>query len=221
VSDELEAVIPQEVPTTDSFPWPPQPGESALDAFAATWKEACFHPTSFYRRMPLDAPFKPVLLYYMIIGVMAAGLQLFWSTLFQFLNLAGPAENLFGARSATSPLVDFLLSPIITFVALYLVTGVCHLVLTMARGANEGFEASSRVFAFSYSPVLFGIVPFVGNFVGFVWMVVLAIIGLRETHRTSTGRASAAVLVPVFLLFCLLVLAVLLAMAAGLLSEAL
>lgn len=221
MSDELEAVIPQEeVPSNDSFPWPPQQGESALDAFAATWKEACFHPTSFFRRMPLDVPFKPVLLYYMIIGVIAAGLQLFWSTIFQFFGLVSPAETWLGAASRSSPLVDFLLSPIITFIALYVVTAVCHLVLTMARGADEGFEASTRVFAFSYSPVVFGIVPFVGNLVGFVWMIVISIIGLRETHRTSTGKASAAVLVPVFLLFCLIVLALMLALAVGLLSGA-
>jgi hypothetical protein len=41
------------------------------------------------------------------------------------------------------------------------------------------------------------VVPVVGTVVGFVWMVIVAVIGLKEGHRTSMGRVLAAVLIPV------------------------
>ena len=79
---------------------------------------------------------------------------------------------------------------------------------------QRGIATTVRVFAYAYSPALLAMVPRLGAFAGFVWMVVLAVIGLREAHRTSTGRALTAVLVPIVVALGFLVLAALL-MAAG------
>ena len=62
---------------TDTFPWPPRPDESALDAAARTWKESVFQPKSFFARMPLEYDFGWVLGYYLIVGVLTAGISLF------------------------------------------------------------------------------------------------------------------------------------------------
>jgi len=216
----LEAVQP-DVTLDDSFPWPPRPGSSPLDAFFATWTEVCFHPTSFYRRMPREDPYVPVIIYYLIVGVIAAGVRLFWQTVLGDVSarLEGmiiPAK--LAGTASTSGIVDFLLSPILLLVTLYLVSGVCHVLLLMMRDAKHGFGTTSRVFAFSYSPALFGVVPVLGNLVAFVWMLVLAIIGLREAHASDGAKAAVAVLVPVFLLIVLVVLGAMLALAMGLLN---
>jgi hypothetical protein len=75
------------------------------------------------------------------------------------------------------------------------------------RGARHDYTMTTRVFAFAYSPMIFSVVPVAGPMIGFVWVCVAAIIGVREAQRTSTGRATAAVLIPVF--FALLVLGLL------------
>jgi hypothetical protein len=75
-----------------------------------------------------------------------------------------------------------------------------------------------RVFAYAYSPQLLGVIPVAGVIAGFVWMVVVAIAGLSAAHRTSTGRAAAAVLIPLSIGMMFVALAVLIVRMGGLLE---
>jgi len=43
------------------------------------------------------------------------------------------------------------------------------------------------------------VIPFVGGLVALIWGLVLAVKGVQRMHRTTTGRATAAVLLPVVL----------------------
>jgi hypothetical protein len=198
---------------TETFPWPPREGESVLDALAATWKESVFQPAAFFRRMPGEYDFGWVLGYYLIIGVIGAGISLFWEM------VLGPslAERWLPAGAeAGNPFVDFLLSPLWLFVALYIAAGVVHLVLLIVRGAHHGFGKTLRVFCFSPGPQLFAVIPFLGTAVGGVWSLVITVIGLREAHATSTGKALAAVLIPLFFFMMLVALMVIAGMLVGL-----
>ena len=53
----------------------------------------------------------------------------------------------------------------------------------------------------SYSSVaqLSNVIPVFGGLVGFVWTMVLAVIGTKEIHGTSQGKAIAAILIPAVL----------------------
>jgi hypothetical protein len=206
---------PSELATPESFPWPPREGVSAFDAFVSTWRESCFHPTSFFRRMPRSGGYGAVLTYYLVLGVVVAGIELFWRSVLGF----SLSERLMNEDSSrVNDIVQFLLSPLILILALYAVAGVCHLLLLMLRGATHGFETSSRVFAFSYGPSLANAIPILGGPISFVWMTVLAIIGLREAHQTEGSKAAVAVLIPLFLLLGLLVFVVLAAIMVGVLG---
>jgi hypothetical protein len=122
------------------------------------------------------------------------------------------------AVNPLSGVIEFLLSPLLLMVTLFVVVGICHLCLLMTGGARLGFQTSVRVFAYAYSPALFGVIPFLGNLVAFFWMIVLAVVGLREAHRTTTGKATVAVLLPTFLLCTLLIIAFTVAALTGLLN---
>jgi hypothetical protein len=197
-----------------SFPWPPRENESVPDALATTWKESVFQPASFFRLMPREFDFGWVLGYYMLVGMVAAGITLFW----QMVLGPSPFQRLLLNESAESgsAFVDFLLSPLLLLCGLYLAAGVVHLFLLMVRGAKHGFGPTLRVFCFSVSPQLFCVVPYVGPAVGGIWSLVLTVIGLRETHETSTGRALAALLIPLFLFVLLGVLLIMAMFLAGL-----
>jgi hypothetical protein len=212
---QLEA-LRHESPLDTTFPWPPASGTSAFDAFIATWKQSCFRPTSFFQRMPREDDYGWVIAYYLVIGIVVSGIELFWHSVLGDWSVMGTlvpeSESRFGS------IVQFLLSPLILIVTLYLVTSACHLVLMMFRGAQHGFETSSRVFAFSYGPAVFAAVPIVGNLVAFVWMIALAITGLREAHQTDGAKAAVAVLLPVFLLISVMVLAAIAGLMMGILN---
>jgi hypothetical protein len=56
--------------------------------------------------------------------------------------------------------------------------------------------ATFRVVCYASSPEVFQIVPICGGLVGGVWGFAISVVGLREVHRTTTGKAAAAVLLP-------------------------
>lgn len=204
-----------------TFPWPPRGDANPLDALTTTWREVVFHPTSFFRNMPREDDYGAVIAYYLIIGVVVAGIRLFWSSLFDF---GGLPEAIFRAAGITQEvpksngIVSFLFSPLVLLMALYISAGLTHLGLWVLRGAKNGFDTTTRVTAFSYSPMLFTAVPFIGGLAGIIWMIVLTTIGLREAHQTTTGKGIAAILLPYLIIIFLTVCLAILVVALGLLN---
>ena len=169
--------------------------------------------------MPRDGRIGPAFVYYMVLGVAVAGVNLFWGSVFEFASLSAMLG--LPSRGALSGVVEFLLSPLLLILTIYVVAGVTHLILSVMDGANNGFNTTLQVFAYSYSPALFAVVPIVGSLVALVWMSVISIIGLREAHETSGGKSAAAVLAPLGCLVVLLFLTMILAVFAGVLGTTL
>ena len=189
---------------TSSFPWPPRDGDSAIDALATTWKESVFHPTEFFRRMPREFDFGWVLAYYLIIGVVAGGASLFWHMVLgppTFLARIFP--EMFEGATVRNPVVDFLLSPLWLVFFLFFMGGVYHLCLKMVGGAKTGFGTTLRVLSYSSSPQIMVAIPFVGGLIGGIWGLVAMIIGIREAHETTTGKAIGALLIPMLFFLAL------------------
>jgi hypothetical protein len=207
-----------EAPAPPSFPWPPEENGSIAEAYVRTWRESAFHPTAFFRAMPRNRGIGEALLYYLPLGVAAAGINLFWRAVLGPIDLGENEAWARLMRDSDTPLQDFLISPVYLLLALFLASAVTHVCLKILGASHHGFRTTTRVFCFGYSPVLLAIVPRMGGFIALVWMVVLAIIGLREAQETTTGRAAAAVLMPVILIGGFVVFAVLL-VAYGLLLQ--
>jgi hypothetical protein len=207
---------------TSTFPWPPGDSDTVVDAWARTWQGASLTPRSFFSLMPREGSLGAAVLYYLSIGIAVAGAQLFWS-------MAGGADDMpmattVGATDAIapwSPLIEFLTAPVILLLSLFIAAGATHLLLKVLGGTQRGdgsYGTTARVFAYAYSPNILGIIPVIGVVAGFVWMVVVAIVGVREAHRTTTGRASAAVLVPLTIGLAFVALAELIVRLGGLLE---
>ncbi|MGH7446749.1 MAG: YIP1 family protein, partial [Longimicrobiales bacterium] len=205
-----------------AFPWPPAGGESVLDAWGRTWSGASLRPRQFFASMPGTASLGPAVLYYLSIGIPVAGVQLFWTMVRgSDGNAADSTAGALGALGEWSPLMGFLFSPAYLLISLVVAAGVTHLLLKLFGGTHGDYGMTTRVFAYAYSPQILGIIPVAGTFAGFVWMVVIAIVGVREAHRTTTGRAAAAILVPVAFALAFVAVAELIATTGRLLDTGL
>lgn len=192
------------------FPWPPEREGSVLTALGETWKSATFDPSSFFRRMPSRQSAGPAILYYLVLGILVAGVSLFWDMTGVFTRPAGDEAVAAELGIGTiEPVIGFLLSPLLLLFGLVLSAGVSHLLLLVFGAARNGFGVTLRVFCYAYSPMVFGVVPLLGAVIGTIWMIVLSIIGLREAHETDGWKAAMAVLLPFVLLVGLVVLAAL------------
>jgi len=87
---------------------------------------------------------------------------------------------------------------------------VTHLCVMIVGGNQKGFEATFRAICYSFSATLFYIVPIIGSFVGGIYILILAILGVREGHGISTGKAVVAVLLPLIVVAGLVILSAIL-----------
>lgn len=107
-------------------------------------------------------------------------------------------------------LISIILAPIFAAIGLFIGAGILHLLVMLIVGSrNSGFEGTFRVSAYSSVTSLVSWIPFVG-WIASLYGIFLAIVGIREVHGTTTGKAALVVLIPavivILLVFAIVVL---------------
>jgi len=91
------------------------------------------------------------------------------------------------------PVIFALLAVVGAFAGLFISGSWAHL-FVRAFGGRKGYGNTIKAFAYGNTPLfLFGWIPFAGVLFS-LWALVLNIIGVRQLHEISTGRAVGAVL---------------------------
>jgi hypothetical protein len=76
--------------------------------------------------------------------------------------------------------------------------GIVHLCLMLVKGARYPFETTFRAWCYAQgSAMLLLIVPGCGWGVAGIWAIVATCIAMARAHEINTGRAVAAVLLPI------------------------
>jgi hypothetical protein len=111
-------------------------------------------------------------------------------------------------------IASIILAPIFLAIGLLIGSGIIHLLVRLVVGPrNAGFEATFRVVAYSQVVNLVSWIPFIGPLLG-LYGIYLGVIGVREVHGTSTGKAALVVLIPAAVVLLLVLMLVLLVGAA-------
>jgi hypothetical protein len=120
--------------------------------------------------------------------------------------LSGIVALAFGSRGVGGFLVAIIAAPIGVVIGLFIGAGILHLLVMLLVGSrNAGFEGTFRVSAYSSVTSLVSWIPFIG-WIASLYGIYIAIMGIREVHSTTTGRAALVVLIPVIVIAILLVL---------------
>jgi hypothetical protein len=182
-----------------------------MGALLETIKGVLIEPSETFRNASRSAGIGPALGFGMLLGLLGAYMALFWDYFTRAAFRGGadfgeflPPEyaEMFAAAGPMEWILRAALAPVFILVGLFLWAAIVHLLLLLFGGAVHGFESSFRTIAYATgSTALFQAVPFCGWMVGIVWNLVAQIIGLKEIHGISAGKAVAAVLLP-FLLCC-------------------
>lgn len=176
-----------------------------------TWVRVMFHPTQFFKAMPVTSEIGRPLIYALVVGTIGWLCGIFWQFAMQAIQIplmakiptSGEVSSGAGITAiftvAMIP-VFLVLAPIGVVIGQFIWSGILHLCLIILGGNKKGFGATFRVVAYGgLSPGVFQIIC-CGGFVALVWGIVLQIIGLKETHQISTGKAVLAFFLP--LIFC-------------------
>lgn len=180
-----------------------------VGSFISTVRGVVLDPVGFFRGMQKGGDFLNPLVFFaacaLVAGVIAGVLLFFFSLLVgDFLGALG---QLF-----LQP-IGYVVGGV---VGLFIGAGILHVLAMLLVKPNAGFEATYRVGAYLgalYLVSWLAIIPILGWLLIVplsIWYVVLAVLGIREAHSTTTGRAAAVVLIPVgvFFLFGLLIIGI-------------
>jgi hypothetical protein len=102
-------------------------------------------------------------------------------------------------------------APVGSAIGVFVVAGIAHLVVRLVVGAtNAGFGATFRVAAYTSVTSLVSWIPFVGGLLA-LYGIYLSVVGIREMHHTTTGKALVVVVLPVIVIVVLALLGLLVA----------
>jgi hypothetical protein len=157
-----------------------------VQTFIATVQAVVLRPVDFFRGILRQGDLINPLIFALICYEVAAIL----GGLLRVVGI-GATNQGFGGF-----LVSIILAPIFAAIGLFIGAGILHLLVMLIVGSrNSGFEATFRVVAYSAVTSLVSWIPYIGGLLS-LYGIYLGIVGIREMHNTTTGKAALVVLIP-------------------------
>jgi hypothetical protein len=206
----------------EKTPWENREARGFFGGLFKTLNEALFRPSEFFKKMAVTGGLTDPLLFALIIGMVGLMFSYFWQILLKnaMQDMVPAMQAAAGQHMLQGVGMSILafFSPFLIILGLFISSGILHLFLMMVKGARHGYEATFRVVAYGYSANIFLVIPFCGGLLAGVWAIVLYIIGLREAHETTGGKAAFAVFFPVVVCCGLIAIMAALIMGAAVFS---
>jgi len=178
-----------------SCPWEKLDEMGFLQGFLLTLKQSLFEPTRFFGRLPRSGGWLNPLLYGILIGTLG---NLGGYLLGTLMDIPWVSQ---GKWSQGFTLFFGLLMPLLVFLGIMIWSILLHASLFLFGARKEPFEATLRIVSYASGPEVFNVLPGIGWLMAMIWKMIMTIIGVREVQDVSTGRALAAVLFPVIVVW--------------------
>jgi hypothetical protein len=181
------------------LPWEHRQERGFFNAFIETLSMVLTRPAEAFSVMKREGGLGGPLIYALIGGWVGGIVSFLFSLGFQSFGLFKDQHNSLAAMAGMGigsvAIIIFL--PLFIAIGLFVGSAVVHLCLMIVGGANQPFETTFRVLAFSQgSTGPLQLVPICGGLISGIWALVCTCIGLARAHETDTGRAVVAVFLP-------------------------
>ena len=183
-----------------------------VGSFVDVVRRVVLQPARFFAELPRRGSLLNPLLFALICTEIAAILG-------GVLHLAGVGGAFVAGYGTQVPAKESLggfigsvvLAPIGGIIGVFVVAGIAHLLVRLVVGArNGGFGATFRVASYASVTSLVSWIPVIGGLLG-LYGIYLAVVGIREMHGTTTGKALVVVLFPFLVVLVLALLGLLVA----------
>ena len=183
-----------------------------VESFVDTVRRVGLQPVGFFAGLPRSGSLLNPLVFALIcteISVILGGI----------LGLVGVREGFVAGYGFQVPenqdfgefIGSVIFAPIGSAISVFVIAGIAHLLVMLIVGAtNSGFGATFRVASYASVTSLVSWIPIIGGLLG-LYGIYLAVVGIKEMHQTTTGKAIIVVLFPVILILVLALLGLLVA----------
>lgn len=120
-------------------------------------------------------------------------------------NLGAIMGSMMGAGAGIAgAILLFILFMILAIIGSFISGAIVHIGVYI-MGGKKGIVQTIKAVMYGSTPgLLLGWIPIIG-FIAAIWSLVLEILGIRQLHELTTGRAIVAVLIPVIIIVVLTV----------------
>jgi hypothetical protein len=183
-----------------------------VESFVDIVRRVVLQPVGFFAGLPRSGSLLNPLIFALICTEISAILG-------GILRLAGVGEDFVAGYGLQVPenqdfgefIGSVIFAPIGGAIGVFVVAGIAHLLVRLVVGAtNSGFGATFRVASYTGVTSLVSWIPIVGWILG-LYGIYLSVVGIREMHGTTTGKAVLVVLIPVIVVVVLALLGLLVA----------
>jgi hypothetical protein len=181
------------------LPWEHRQERGLFNAFVETLVIVLTKPSEAFTVMKREGGLGEPLIYALIGGCLGGIVSLLFSLGLQSVGFFANRHDTFAAMTGMGigSAAFIVLVPLFIVVELFIGGAIVHLCLMIVGGANQSFETTFRVIAFSQgSTGPLQMIPICGGLIAGVWALVCNCIGLARAHETDTGRAVLAVFLP-------------------------
>ena len=195
------AALPDSGEERDGPAWEKRETLGLMPAIVETVKGVLMQPAETFAKMKREGGLRAPLIYNILIGSAGGIVGALYRLIIQSLHLmpqATKASPIALGAMTTGMLIGLMIfMPVLIALGSFVSAGITHLCLMMLGGAKRPFETTFRVVCYaSGSAAVLQVVPVCGAMVYGIWNIVSESIGLAKAHEISTGKAVAAVLLP-------------------------
>ena len=170
-----------------------------VNSFFEVLRSVVLQPVRFFAGLPRSGTLLNPLLFALICIVISAILS-------AILVLVGvqanpgfnpnPQNALPSTFAPGSAIASIIFAPLGGAIGLFVVAAIQQLLVRLIVGANNsGFGATFRVASYTQVTSLVNWIPIVGPLLA-LYGLYLSIVGIREMHNTTTGKAALVILIP-------------------------
>jgi hypothetical protein len=201
-----QTVSPGSIPSVTAagarsgLPWDDRQQKGFFTAFIETLQMVLTRPAEAFTVMRREGGFGEPLIYAVVGAGVGAIVQFILQFALQSLGLFANHRNALGAMAGMGigSIAFIIIIPFAIVIGLFIGAGIIHLFLMLVGGANQPFETTFRVLAFSQgSTGPLQMIPICGGVIAGVWALICNCIGLARAHETDTGRVVIAVVLSV------------------------
>ena len=149
----------------------------------------------------------PALAYFIVLLVING---ILWALVMASRVMMHPVLAVTRYGLGTNPVLVFITGLILVIVLelfFILIFGLWLHLFAYITGARKGIMQTEKAVIYGSTPLLLlGWIPVIGSFIGGIWTIILTIIGLREMHGITTGKAVIAYVLSFAIIVIILVL---------------
>jgi hypothetical protein len=178
-----------------------------VKAFGQTVLQSILRPANLFSSLNAPHALKWALIFYLVVTALQTYLFQFWVRIFPSISLGfnlSPAHALY---DSATPLYVVLVAPLVWLIFLAVVSAASLVILRLANGRNVSMSAVMCIMAYASTPMLLGVVPFIGVVLGQTWAMFLFMLGCKYAFHLKLFTVIVAFL-PVY--FCLAVIRIVL-----------